>query len=38
MENYESKKRQVACNKELFETQEACQAFKDEKDRQTLAQ
>ena len=38
MEKLESLKRQQAVNRELFETEEACQKFKDEKVRQTLKQ
>ena len=36
LEKLESKKRQVAVNKELFETEEALIDFKFEKTRQTL--
>ena len=38
MEKLESHKRQMAVNHELFETEEACNKFKVEKERQTLAQ
>ena len=36
MEKLESKKRQMAVNHELFETEEACNKFNEEKIRQTI--